>query len=217
MNRNLLLGVAASLTLAPLATAGPRGTVPKASADRYSAHAEHDGTKIGAALMSPEEVRKGFGFDVDRGCVIVEVALYPPNDKERKVSLGDFSLRVAGADKAVKPSTATAAAANWQQLFRVQRDTKAVGSAEVAAGKDSFHVGGEVGVETDYGPPQSASEKDPATVEAELTDKGLPEGKASSPVAGYLYFPILSRKKHTAFQLDYETNGNSVMLQLSQN
>ena len=216
MNRNLLLGVAL-LTLAPPATAGPRGTVPKASADRYLAHAEHDGTKIGAALMSPEEVRKVFGFDVDRSCLIVEVALYPPNAKERKVSLGDFSLRVARANTAVKPSTATAVATNWQQLFRVQRDVKAEPSAEVAVGPHNGHIEAQVGVETDYGAPHSASEKDRATVEAELTDKGLPEGTASSPVAGYLYFPILSRKKHTALELDYETNGSRVILQLSQN
>ena len=38
--------------------------------------------------MSPEEVRKVFGFDVDRSCLIVEVALYPPSPNEQKVSLG---------------------------------------------------------------------------------------------------------------------------------
>lgn len=216
MNGNLLLGVA-FLALAPLATAGPRGTVPKTSADRYPAHADHDGTKIGAALISPEEARKVFGFDVDRSCLIVEVALYPPNDKERNVSPGEFSLRVTGANAAVKPSAATAVAANWQQLFRVQRDTYDATSAEVAIGPHYGHIEVQVGVETDYGPPQSASEKDRATVEAELTDKGLPEGKASSPVAGYLYFPMLSRKKNTALRLDYETNGGTVIQQLSQN
>jgi hypothetical protein len=167
--------------------------------------------------MSPEEARKVFGFDVDRACLIVEVALYALNDKERKVSLGDFSLRVAGANTAVKPSTATAVAANWQQLLRVQRDTKDATSAEVVTGPHGVHMEAQVGVETDYGPPHPASERDRATVEAELTDKGLPEGEASSPVAGYLYFRILSRKKRTALQLDYETNGSRVILQLSQN
>jgi hypothetical protein len=51
--------------------------------------------------------------------------------------------------------------------------------------------------------------------EMELTDKGLPEGKASSPVAGYLYFPVLQGKKHTPLQLNYETKGSSVILELS--
>ena len=216
MNRSLL-GVV-FVTVTSLATAGSRGTVPKTSADLYHLHgAVHDGTRIGAALMSPGEVRKVFGFDVDRSCLMVEVALYPPDDQERKVSLGDFSLRVAGANTAVKPSTATVVAANWQQLFRVQKDVKVEPSGEVAVGPHNGHIEAQVGVETDYGPPHSASERDRATVEAELRDKGLPEGKASSPVAGYLYFPILSRKKHTALQLNYETSGSRTILQLSQN
>lgn len=216
MGRDPLLGIA-FLAIASLATAGPSGTVPKTSAGRYPAHADQDGAKIGAALVSPEEARKVFGFDVDRACLIVEVAVYPLNDKERTVTQGDFSLRVAGANATVKPSTATAVAANWQQLFRAQKDVKAEASGEVAVGPHNGHIEAQVGVETDYGPPHSASERDRATVEAELRDKGLPEGKASSPVAGYLYFPVPSRKKEAALQLGYETNGVRVILRLSRN
>ena len=182
--------------------------------------AVQDGTRIGAALMSPEEVRKVFGFDVDRSCLMVEVALYPP-DQGRKVSLGDFSLRVASTKTAVKPSTARAVAANWQQQFRVQQDVKAEPYGEVAAGPHNVHVEGQVRVGTVGGPAhpvsEKSSERDRATLEGELADKGLPEGKASSPVAGYLYFPMLPRKKHTALQLDYDTNGSSVILKFSRN
>lgn len=111
------------------------------------------------------------------------------------MTLGDFSLRVAGANTAVKPSTAIAVAANWQQLFRVQRDTHDATSAEVGAGPHDVHIAAQAGVETNYGPPESASEKDRLIVEAELTDKGMPEGKPSSPVVGYLYFPHLVQEK----------------------
>jgi hypothetical protein len=52
-------------------------------------------------------------------------------------------------------------------------------------------------------------------LDAELSDKGLLEGKTSSPVAGYLYFPVLQWKKHTTLQLDYQTNGSSVIVELS--
>ena len=213
MNRNLLL-VVALITVASLATAGPTGTLPKASADVYPAHAaEHDGTRIGAALMSPYEVRRVFGFDVDRTCLIVEVALYPRDGQERKVLLGDFSLRVAGTNNVVKPSTATAVAANWQQIFTQKQDVKAEPSGEGAVGPHNVHVQGQVRIEPVDSPPHPASEKDRATLEAELAEKGLAEGKASSPVAGYLYFPLLLRKKHIALQLDHETNGSSVSLQ----
>ena len=217
MSRKLLLGVAI-VTVASLATARSRGTVPKTSADLYPVHgAVQNGTRIGAALMSPEEVWKVFGFDVDRSCLMVEVALYPPDDQERKVSLGDFSLRVAGTNTAVKPSTATTVAANWQQQFSVQQDVKAEPYGEVAAGPHNVHVEGQVRVGTLDGPAHPASEKDRATLEGELANKGLPEGQASSPVAGYLYFPMLSRKKQSALQLDYETNGSGVILRFSRN
>ena len=214
MKRNLLVGVA-FVTAASLATAGPKGTIPKASADLYLVHADHNGTRIGAALMSPDEVRRVFGFDVDRGCIIVEVALYPPDDKERKVLLSDFSLRIAGTDTAVKPSTATVVAANWRQQLRMQQDVKTELDGEVAFGPGLVHLEGQVRFEKVDSPAYPASEKDAATLEAELTDKGLPEGKTSSPVAGYLYFPVLQGKKHTTLQLEYETNGSSVILELS--
>lgn len=214
MKRNLLVGVG-FVTAASLATAGSKGTIPKASAGLYLVHADHNGTRIGAALMSPDEVRRVFGSDVDRSCIIVEVALYPPDDKERKVLLSDFSLRIAGTGIAVKPSTATVVAANWRQQLRMQQDVKTELDGEVAFGPGLVHLEGQVRFEKVDSPAYPASEKDAATLEAELTDKGLPEGKTSSPVAGYLYFPVLQRKKHTTLQLDYETNGSGVILELS--
>jgi hypothetical protein len=130
----------------------------------------------------------------------------------------DFSLRVAGTNATVKPSTATAVAANWQQQFRVQQDVKAEPDGEVAAGPHNVHAEAQIRVGTVDGQAHPAtdpaSEKDRATLEGELANKGLPEGKASSPVAGYL-FPMLPRKKDAALQLDYETNGSSVILQFS--
>jgi hypothetical protein len=161
-------------------------------------------------------VRSVFGFDVDRTCLIVEVALYPPDDQERKVLLSDFSLRVAGTNTVVKPSTATAVAANWQQTFREQQEVKVEPFGEVVGGPHGVHSEGQVRVETVDGQPHPASDKDRATLEAKLADKGLREGKASSPVAGYLYFPMLPRKKHTALQLEHETNESNVILKFSQ-
>jgi len=56
-------------------------------------------------------------------------------------------------------------------------------------------TGASVGVGT--GRPQSGtSEQDRRAMEMELSEKGLPEGKASKPVSGYLYFPVSGKKKH---------------------
>jgi hypothetical protein len=52
-------------------------------------------------------------------------------------------------------------------------------------------------------------------METELAEKGLPEGSASAPVAGYVYFPI-ARKKGTPLHLSYTVNGQKVELKLPQ-
>jgi hypothetical protein len=52
-------------------------------------------------------------------------------------------------------------------------------------------------------------------METELSQKGLPEGKAIAPVAGYLYFSIPKRKKSAKYELEYNLNGNKLVLPLS--
>ena len=81
---------------------------------------------------------------MDRSCIIVEVALYPPHDKEHKVLLSDFSLRIAGTNTAVKPSAAKVVAANWQQQFRTQQDVKTELDGEVTLGPSVVHLEGQV-------------------------------------------------------------------------
>ena len=120
MNGKILLG-SAFVTAASLA-AGPRGTVPKPAANRYPAHAEKDGISVGAALLTSDEVRKTFVSEVNRCCVVVEVAFYPLKDKPQQVSLDDFSVRVAGSDTVVKPSSAKVVAASIQKSAESQRD-----------------------------------------------------------------------------------------------
>jgi len=52
--------------VASLATAGPKGTVPRSSADRYRAHAVRDGIGIGVVVLTAEQARKEFVSDVSR-------------------------------------------------------------------------------------------------------------------------------------------------------
>jgi hypothetical protein len=48
---------------------------------------------------------------------------------------------------------------------------------------------------------------------SELSDKALPEGAVNAPVAGYLYFPLPSKKKVSGvYELRHEDNGGSVRL-----
>ena len=227
MNREILLGLVL-LAVAPLVASGPRGTVPKAAANRYPSHAEKDSVSVGVALLTSDEVRKTFVSEVNRCCVVVEVALYPPKDKPQPVSLDDFAVRVMGSETAVKPSSAKVVAASIQKSAESQRDVTV--SPSVGVGHESgtyvdpvtgARTSGhgtytEVGVAVGIGEPGShsgSSERDRDTMQTELSEKGLPEGTASAPVAGYLYFP-LTKKKNTTLQLECALNGNKVVLTL---
>jgi hypothetical protein len=216
MSRRLLVGVFL-MVLTSVAVAGPKGIAPRASADRYPVHAGNDGTEVGAALLSPAEVRRAFSYDVSGSCLVIEVALYPRKDKERNVSLADFSLHLAGTGAVVKPSRPSAIAAKLPQELISPGEVIVTTSGEAVVGLHSRHIEKEVGVDGYSGERHPLSEKDRAIVEAQLTDKGLPEGKVSLPVAGYLYyFPIVPKKKQSVLQLDYEQNGVKVVLHFSE-
>jgi hypothetical protein len=47
-------------------------------------------------------------------------------------------------------------------------------------------------------------------METELAEKGLPEGAASSPVAGYIYFPVSPMKK-SDYQVEYVSDGKKLV------
>jgi hypothetical protein len=69
-------------------------------------------------------------------------------------------------------------------------------------------------------PQPGSTDVDRNTMELELGEKGLPEGEASAPVAGYLYFSLpqakdkTKDKKATTYQFEYTLYGNKVVLTL---
>ena len=133
------------------------------------------------------------------------------------MSLADFSLHLAGTDTVVKPSRATAIAAKLPQQSVSSGEVVVTPSAEAIVGPHSLHTEAEVAVDGLSGVPHPVNERERAVAEAQLTDKGLPEGKVSSAVAGYLYFSIVPKKKQSVLQLDYEQNGTKVVLTFLKN
>lgn len=226
----LVLGLACALALA---AEGPRGTVPRAAADKYAAHAEQKGVAVGASLLTAKEAGKAFATEVDRCCMVVEVALYPPKDGLTEVSLDDFSLRIVGQDIANKPSSAELVAGKLHRKAEPEPShgkdvtiSPTVGIGYETGGVDpvtgqrrpggvvtSTGVGVGIGGGGGRPPRPGASEADRRTMELELREKGLPEGAASAPVAGYLYFSQLRQKK-AKYQLEYTVNGERVVLPL---
>jgi hypothetical protein len=158
--------------------------------------------------------------------MVIEVGLYPSKDKAADVSLNDFVLHVKNTDTSSKASSAKVVAASLQKKARDTRDVTVSPTVGVGYGTGPSydpvygpHGGGVttaagvgVGIGS-RGDQPGSSEKDRSVMETELSEKGLPEGTASAPVAGYLYFSI-PRNKKVAYQLEYMLNGEKVLLTL---
>ncbi len=203
-----------------------KGPAPRSSAESYPAHAQQDVAAIGAARLTRVQVRKAFVSDMDC-CLAVEVAVYPQKDHQVEISFDDFTLRVAGTNIAVKPSDARVLAALLPDKTKSDKDvvisqTSHVGyepgtnDPRTGTRRSGVYSGSGVGVGVGLGGgSQVSNQQERALMQAELTEKGLPEGKTAAPVAGYIYFSLPPQKdKKTAYQLEYTLNGNKLVLLL---
>jgi len=206
------------------ALAGPKGTVPHSAATQYPLHAKEDGFAIGAKLLTRKEARKTFVSDVNSCCITIEIAVYPDKTKPLNISLNDLLLRSKGTESAMKASSPRIVAASIQKNAKNGRDiavypTTSIGynsgpvydpvTGTPQGGGVYTQTGVGVAVRNPNGP--GVSDKDRSVMETELSEKGLPEGATSSPVAGYVYFPILS-KKRADYQLEYVSDGKKLVL-----
>jgi hypothetical protein len=224
----LALGLVCAVSVAAEA---PRGTVPRAAADNYAAYGQSHGTAVGARLLNAKDAAKVFSTDVDRCCMVLEVAFYPGKDATAEVTAANFALRVVGEDIANRPATADLVAA---RLYRKSQQASSSGKdvyiqPSVGVGYETGRVdpvtgdrrGGlttSTGVAVAVGQRQPSGsgnppyqDEDRRTMELELREKGLPEGVTATPVAGYLYFSQRARK-NTKYQLEYTDNGEKVVL-----
>ncbi|MGA2695632.1 MAG: hypothetical protein ABSE92_06200 [Terriglobales bacterium] len=217
-----------SLLCVPLFAAdGPKGTVPRTEVAAYPAHTQAVGVAIGAALLDSDQVKRTFVSDVSRCCMVVEVALYPSKDSKNtplNVSLNDFVLRRGNSDVAVRPDTADLVAAMLHKKSDSGRTVAVTPSLGVGYQSGYYDpvTGPEApgavyrgGVNVATPRKSGSTDKDRKVMESELGEKGLPEGVASSPVSGYLYFPISGKKPCTDCQLEYTADGGKVVLPLA--
>lgn len=222
---NKILSSFVVLLFVSAALAGPKGTVPRSSADQYPLHAQENRVNLGAKLLKRDEARKTFVSDVNRCCIVMEIALYPGQGSSFNVSLDDFALRAKNAASATKPSSPKIVAASIQQKAAGDRDVAIYPSSGVGyesgtaydpvtgAPRRASGVSTEVGVGVAVGGSNGpgVSDKDRSVMETELTEKGLSEGATTAPVAGYIYFP-LSPKKKVDYQLEYVVEGKKLVL-----
>jgi len=215
-----------------LAAQAPKCTAPRASADKYPAHAEENRASIGALLLSRKEARKVFITNVEECCIVVEVALFPKGARVN-VSVDDFVLRVKGADIGIRPASAELIAADLVETVPRDRTTQAGvethsgigyehGGIDPATGQRrpggvvySSGAGVGVGVGGKTTPNNTENIRyDRRAMEQELSQKALPMGEASAAVSGYLYFPVSDKDRKNAHQLEYTGNGEKIVLNL---
>jgi len=212
-----------------------RGVVPRSAATEYAAQASQDNVQIGASLLTHKDLKKIFATDVNQCCLVVEVALYPSKDNFVKISLDDFMLRETGMELGTKPSTPDVLSARLEVQpvppdrehragvssssdIGYERTTQQTGSDRTSSGgviqRSSVGIGVPIGGGSSRVPEsQSAAEGNRRAIEAELTEKGLPETSAWDPVAGYLYFSV-PKKKKGGYELVYMVGDKKVVLPL---
>ena len=221
------LSTFATLCAGTLAVASSIGTVPRSSVNQYPAHTAGDEISLGALKLNEQDVRKTFSSNLNRCCVVVELAIFPANGHPANISLGDFSLRVLNTDHAVRPSGASVVASSLQHKAGTDHDITV--SPQVGIGYESGtyndpynrgqqqRAGGvykSAGVAVGIGGnPSGSTNEDRAVMETELSEKGLPEGTVSAPIAGHLYFPI-ERKKNAKYQIEYTVHEKKLVMPL---
>ena len=205
--------------------------VPEPAATDYPAHSERDGISIGVRLLTPDQVQHAIVADLKRCCLVIEIAVYPSKKKPIVILPEEFSLRIVGADKTIKPASSRLVASLLHNSDQSPHDAKTHGSVgvgyETASGRDAYgnreRISGvttdaQVGVGTggnDNAP--APSDQDRMAMELELSSKSLPEGSTAVPVAGYLYFPLSPKKQKnkSGYQLETTLTGQTLTLILS--
>jgi hypothetical protein len=212
-----------------LSAEGMAGIRPRDNSADYPAHETTSGVTVAAVVVPPDQVRKIFATDLNRaGYIVAEVAVYPENGQAVDLSSADFLLRIDS--ETVRPiggSAIAAILAKHEHNPMRPDDVAVVATTSVARasindpatgrrGKASYSdtsVG--VGVGWSGTANRAAMDRDRAVIEQELEEKSLPEVKATSPAAGYLFFPRPRGKaKNATLELTYSGGSGHLTLRL---
>ncbi len=222
------------------------GTVPRLQASSYPSHTEIGGVGIGAVLLKEPEVKRRFAAKLSDAFLVVEVALYPRQGERVEVLPENFVLRLSGTEVALRPENPRVVAAAVQGSGTQNRNVRVVPRAEVGIETgprypdpryDPNYPGYDPRFDPTYDPryrrggvytstgvgvilgdsgPGSSSRKEDVTA-TELSEKSLPGGPASKPVAGHLYFRVdkkTQQDRNVRFSLEVELQGNTARLPL---
>ena len=215
------------LSMVLVAFAG-NGVPPRASASDYQVRQSTRNAILAASIVPSKQVEKMFSADIAKQYIVLEVGVYPQNAQAFDVDWFDFGLKIGDTVAYVeKPRDV---ATPWpEKKTTPDKPVTVVTDAGVVYSRSSDPVYGKrsgwgtyegVGVTNDPraaqppGPPRQGP--DPQMVEQRVLDMMLPEGAATNPVAGYLFFPQynLRKAKSGEKQLQWSKNDASAVLRL---
>jgi hypothetical protein len=218
------------ILLAPVlmscAFAGDNGIRPRPAASDYPDHKTAGGIELAAVVIRPERAAKLFATDLSKaGYIAVEVAVYPEPGNQANLQSRDFLLRVGSEPATLRPVSpdTVVGVVQKQHIPRVptNHDVTVYSSETIGYETGNGHghvytasgVGVAVGPQPTPPPPPGSSPADRDVMRQELSDKALPEGKTSDPVAGYLYFPK-PKSMNGTFHLTYYGSPTEIRLDL---
>ncbi len=208
----------------------PYGVHPRPAATDYAVNRKTGSATFAASVVPATEVRRIFAVDISKTYVVLEVACYPDASASIALAGDDFLVKSGQKSEFVHPADAVTVASVIQQKNTPPApSTKPVSvvttaSAGYESGTDPYtgrRIHGtytDVGTAVQVGGPDNMPPMPPApgstsydrmTLQQQLEERAFPAGNFSSPVAGFLYFPVKQVKgKNGVFELEYLASGS---------
>ncbi|MGA2325589.1 MAG: hypothetical protein ABSH05_04815 [Bryobacteraceae bacterium] len=205
---------------------GQHGTTPKGSPADYPAHANDGEPALGTEYLV-HSVSSGRQTFVVPNYLVVEVALYPAREQPIELAAGQFWLRINGKTKGVLRSETPAFVAaslkhpDWEPSRGLQTEA-GIGGIIIGRPTTVGRVPGDNREPQPRTPPgvpaqnPAGVERPPSlTAEEAVVDAALPEGRATGPVSGHLYFPYTGKVKSLkSLELIYQHGERQTILRL---
>jgi hypothetical protein len=195
----------------------------------YPNHVEAEGVGLGAAVLKEAEVKQHIVAELGREYLVVEVAVYPKDGADLAVRSDLFALRVGDQERVIRSENPKVTAASIQKAEESRRDILIIpqvgvgyetgnGRYDPTTGRRTGGVYTSTGVAVIVGPPfPGPNPKNEEVMALELSEKGLPDGTFSKPIAGHLYFRVgkeVTKDSNSKYELTYELNGKQGVLPL---
>lgn len=223
--RLTLAGLLTILLLTGALADSGKGLKPRPNVFSYPVHQQRQAIALGAEQLSNTQVQHAFVTELDKRYIVVEIGAFPAKEGVSLAS-DDFMLRVPGTNQMLRPVAPETIATVLYKKPATQRDVVVTPTMGVGyeTGGGSYPNGTRdrggwttsTGAIVGIGDKKiGGTEADRKTMETELREKQLPPGEAKQPVAGYLYFPVPSKKTKGNYELLYLKNGGKVSLKLN--